>query len=92
MLINHDTVESSVSFILSEFVEDLVLTGGAAIAGAGNRENNHIWGNGAANVLNGDAGDDTLEGGGGDDTYYVESLNDLVAETRTPGGDIMEPD
>ena len=63
-----DTVESSVSYTLGGNVENLVLTGGAAINGTGNGLNNVITGNAATNALAGAAGDDVLEGGGGADT------------------------
>lgn len=64
-----DWVYSSVSIAaLFNNVERLVLTGSAAIDGAGNALNNVIDGNSAANVLRGLAGDDTLRGQAGDDT------------------------
>jgi len=47
----HDTVESSVSFDLPKFVEELFLTGDAEIDGGGNSEQNFLSGNDAANVL-----------------------------------------
>jgi len=64
-----DTVESSVSFSLSLHaqVENLTLTGAAAINGTGNALDNAITGNGSANTLIGGWGDDTLVGGVGQD-------------------------
>jgi VCBS repeat-containing protein len=47
----YDTVESSVSFNLPKFVEELHLAGDAEIDGGGNSENNYLAGNDAANVL-----------------------------------------
>ena len=47
----HDTVQSSASFALPKFVEDLVLTGDAEVDGSGNSEQNELHGNDAANVL-----------------------------------------
>jgi Ca2+-binding RTX toxin-like protein/subtilisin-like proprotein convertase family protein len=62
-----DTVESSISWTMSDNIEKLVLTGAAAIGGAGNALDNEIIGNAAANTLAGGGGNDTLNGGAGDD-------------------------
>jgi Ca2+-binding RTX toxin-like protein len=63
-----DEVRSSVTYRLQENVENLTLTGTAAINGTGNALANAIIGNDAANVLAGLAGNDTLSGLGGNDT------------------------
>ena len=65
-----DTVRAGVDFSLAAiaFVEDLVLTGAAAIDGTGNSLANTITGNAGANGLFGGAGNDLLTGGGGADT------------------------
>ena len=47
----HEAVESSISFALPNFVEDLVLTGTADIDGTGNAEQNTLEGNEGANEL-----------------------------------------
>ena len=47
----YDMVESSVSFGLDQWTEDLVLTGNDAIDGVGNVESNYIEGNDADNAL-----------------------------------------
>jgi Ca2+-binding RTX toxin-like protein len=62
-----DTVKSSVTHTLKSNVENLELTGSAAVNGSGNAGNNAITGNAGANTLNGSGGDDVLNGGGGDD-------------------------
>ncbi|CAN7631240.1 hypothetical protein LJR235_004737 [Pararhizobium sp. LjRoot235] len=64
-----DLVESSITFTLSEFFENLTLTGTDTINGTGNELDNKIKGNTAANVLTGDGGKDILTGGGGADTF-----------------------
>lgn len=64
-----DTVESAYSFNLGPAeLENLVLTGSAAINGTGNNLNNNITGNSANNTLTGGAGNDILVGAAGNDT------------------------
>ncbi|WP_028970345.1 calcium-binding protein [Sphingomonas sp. URHD0057] len=62
-----DLVRSSFSYTLGDNVENLTLTGAAAINGTGNGLANVITGNSAANTLIGGGGGDTLIGGGGGD-------------------------
>ena len=71
---------------LSANVENLTLTGAAAINGTGNALNNTLTGNAGDNVLDGGAGDDTMVGGAGNDTYVVDSAGDVVTETSTTEG------
>ena len=65
-----DTVYASVSgYTLTNYVENLQLTGSAAV-GYGNSEDNKIWGTYQTNRLYGRDGDDWLYGRGGDDYLY----------------------
>ncbi len=92
-----DTVNSSVTFILGNFFENLTLTGSATIDGTGNGSNNSLIGNSAANILsggdgndslNGGLGADTLLGGAGNDTYTVDNTGDVVSEETALGSGI----
>jgi trimeric autotransporter adhesin len=82
-----DSVLSAVSYQLSANVENLTLTGTAAIDGVGNALNNDIRGNDASNVLDGGAGDDGLLGFGGADTYRFGrgSGRDTVMDVSAEG-------
>jgi Ca2+-binding RTX toxin-like protein len=62
-----DLVYSSVARILGNYLENLTLTGTAAINGTGNALANALRGNSDANTLTGNAGNDTLDGGAGND-------------------------
>ncbi len=73
-----DTVRSSVSYTLSNFFDNLILTGSNAINGTGNGGNNVITGNNANNVLNGSSGNDTVSGLSGNDTLIGGSGNDVL--------------
>jgi Ca2+-binding RTX toxin-like protein len=77
----NDRVQSSVTFTIAAGIEELTLTGTAAINGTGSRLANILTGNSGDNTLLGAGGNDTLLGGDGTDT-----LNGGTGEDRLTGG------
>ncbi len=73
-----DTVISGVSYTLTEYVEQLQLTGSAALNGTGNAQANLLTGNNGINILSGDLGNDTLVAGGGNDRLIGGSGSDWL--------------
>lgn len=79
-----DNVRSTVTWVLGDHFEELLLEGMDNIDGAGNALDNSVLGNNANNVLYGLDGNDTLGGYGGDDILYGGAGNDrLVGRSGT---------
>jgi Ca2+-binding RTX toxin-like protein len=75
-----DTVFSPFTYTLGANLENLTLTGTAAINGIGNSLDNVLTGNSATNVLT---------GGLGNDTYIIDSL-DTIVENANEGTDTVK--
>jgi Ca2+-binding RTX toxin-like protein len=84
-----DTVLASVSYILAENTEILILSGRNNINGFGNALDNTITGNSGNNILSGGGGTDTLIGGVGNDTYMVDSTSETTIIENSGGGTDM---
>ncbi|MEJ8849669.1 calcium-binding protein [Variovorax rhizosphaerae] len=87
-----DLVRSGVSFALDPNIENLTLTGTAAINGTGNELGNALTGNSANNQLGGGAGNDRLEGGAGADLVFGGTGNDTYVLARGHGSDVLVED
>jgi hypothetical protein len=85
-----DTVQSSISYALGSDVENLQLTGVAAINATGNTLDNVLTGNSGNNVLSGGAGNDTMSGGAGNDTLIGGDGSDVFIHMHGDGSDIVQ--
>ncbi len=86
-----DKVLASVSYTLTNNVENLALTGTGNISATGNALNNVITGNSGNNILTGGAGNDTLTGGAGQDTFKFTpgSGADVIRDFHSAENDII---
>lgn len=84
-----DTVQSSVSLTLGSNIENLTLTGSAALNGTGNTLNNVLTGNSGSNTLNGGSGNDILDGAAGVDSLLGGTGNDTYLLGRGYGADTL---
>lgn len=85
-----DQVNSSVTYALGAYFENLTLTGSSEINGTGNSASNVITGNAFANRLKGLAAADTLSGGNGWDRLFggqgKDTLNGEAGKDVLKGG------
>lgn len=65
--VSSDTVQSSVTYSLSDWLNNLTLTGNSGISGYGNSLDNTITGNKADNYLFASDGNNVVYGGAGAD-------------------------
>lgn len=98
----YDTVKSSVTYRLDQYVESLVLLGRMDIDGygsdddellVGNRGNNVLYAYGGKDQVAGGRGDDTLYGGPGDDEFRFETGDghDVIMDFDFTGDVIFMP-
>jgi VCBS repeat-containing protein len=95
-----DTVRTNLEgYVLGPNVENLTLTGTAALSASGNELDNIVVGNAGANVLVGGAGNDVLDGGlgadkfiggNGDEIYRIDNPGDIVVEAAGEGDDTVK--
>ncbi|MBF0614361.1 MAG: hypothetical protein G8237_01220 [Magnetococcales bacterium] len=74
-----DQVHSSITWILTDHLEELRLLTDTNINATGNRLDNTLHGNNGDNVLRGDGGRDLLNGNGGNDSLYGDDGNDTLS-------------
>jgi Ca2+-binding RTX toxin-like protein len=92
-------VQSSVSYSLGSFVENLTITVSTNnITATGNGLDNILIGGSGSNTLTGNAGNDTLNGMGGNDTmiggqgndiYFMDVSTDVTTEAANEGIDTI---
>ncbi|GAB4394063.1 MAG: hypothetical protein Tsb0032_15820 [Kiloniellaceae bacterium] len=74
-----DTVETWMSYRLSDHIENLTVTGNGR----------HAFGNALDNIIMGDDGRQTLDGGGGDDVLIGGAGADVFSVTGGQGSDLI---
>ncbi|PTT07393.1 calcium-binding protein [Caulobacter sp. HMWF025] len=85
-----DTVKTAFSaYQIGANVENLTYTGSGRFQGFGNALANVITGGTGNDTLDGRGGADRMVGGLGDDVYFVDNVNDIVAEVPGEGADRM---
>jgi Ca2+-binding RTX toxin-like protein len=86
-----DTVNSTITWTLGNFVENLTLLNSNAIDGTGNGLDNLLFGNAGVNALKGLEGNDTYSSGAGNDTMTDNSTtsNDVYRWGRGDGQDTI---
>lgn len=87
-----DKVESDVSHVLAENVENLELKGADDISGTGNALDNKITGNSGNNQLDGGGGRDEIRGKGGNDHINAGSGSSLGSFYGDAGDDVITGD
>ncbi len=86
-----DTVESSITYILTDAaLENLTLTGSANLNATGNDATNQLTGNSGNNRIDGGLGADVMSGGAGNDTYITNEAGDSINEGFNEGVDTVE--
>ncbi len=87
-----DTIQANLTYTIASLtnVENLTLTGSAAINATGNTLANVLTGNSGNNRIDGGSGNDTMIGGAGNDTYVFNVATDVVTENANEGIDTIE--
>jgi Ca2+-binding RTX toxin-like protein len=95
----NDTVDSSVSYVLSDPFAALNLTGSADLSGTddygyatvtGNEGNDTLIGGSISDTLVAGAGVDTLEAGTGNNTFVINNTDDVIEAGSAPGDDTVD--
>lgn len=83
----NDTVFTSATLTMRNYIETLIMTGSANINTIGNNQDSSIFGNSGNNTIDGRAGIDIMKGGAGNDIYVVDNVGDVVSEETVVGID-----
>ncbi|MUZ75040.1 calcium-binding protein, partial [Agrobacterium vitis] len=78
-----DTIQTSINYTLSDYVETLEYTGTGDFTGTGNTQDNTIIGGAGNDTLIGKAGADILNGGDGSDTASYEGSAAVNVNLKT---------